>query len=290
MAKGIFNKKTLGTVVKALGPSGWTRGWPASRASGNWEANSTFIFERSAEMRHRMNEIERDVREQLREIHLKLADPATGALRARKLALEQRAYQGIAMLDYASAAPTWMGAYLKGMSPKEKGGLEPGRAGRRLLRRQDSAQRARGRGRQGHGRHPARQRVPEAVHDVLHLLEPQHQPDHRHRQARGRAAAHVRRCEGTGDWAGFRGDVGTLILRSFAYTLGVQAVHHMMHPPKEEDGDEGWLKWFGKQMAMSAFGGVPILRDIVGHYAGGKDYEMSPSRRSSTTPTASPPT
>jgi hypothetical protein len=60
----------------------------------------------------------------------------------------------------------------------------------------------------------------------------------------------------------------------------------MMHPPKEEDGEEGWLKWFGKQMALSAFGGVPIFRDIVGHYAGGKDYEMSPTRRSCTTPTA----
>jgi hypothetical protein len=81
----------------------------------------------------------------------------------------------------------------------------------------------------------------------------------------------------SGNWAGFRGDVGTLVLRSFMYTLGVQAIHHMMHPPKEdEQNPDGWLKWFGKQMALSTFSGVPLARDVVGHWFGGKDYEMSP--------------
>jgi hypothetical protein len=202
-----------------------------------------------------------------------------------KLAVESRAYQGIAMLDMASALPTWMGAYLKGMSPKEKGGLAMGE--------QDAVYFADKTVRNAHGgggvkdmaAGAARQRVPEAVHDVLHLLEPQHQPDHRHGQAR-QASCRARSRRGarrSGDWAGFRGDVGTLVLRSFAYTLGVQAIHHMMHPPKEEDGEEGWLKWFGKQMALSAFGGVPIFRDIVGHWAGGKDYELSPTASMVTT-------
>ena len=89
--------------------------------------------------------------------------------------------------------------------------------------------------------------------------------------------AEYRDAKESGDWAGFRGDVGTLVLRSFMYTLGVQAIHHMMHPPKEDDQNpEGWLMWFGKQMALSGLSGVPLARDVVGHYAGGKDYEMSP--------------
>jgi hypothetical protein len=276
MGKGIFNKKTWAGVMKQLGPEWLDKGLQAFSRDGQWEANSTFIAERSTEMRHRMNEIERDVREQLRDIHLKLADPATGALQRAKLAIEQRAYQGIAMLDYASAAPTWMGAYLKAMTPKAKGGLEMGE--------QDAIYFADKTVRNAHGGGGVKdmaaiQRGNEFQklftmfytfwnHNINRIIDTS-------KRVRELPAGFADARE-TGDWAGFRGDVGTLILRSFMYTLGVQAIHHMMHPPKEEEGEEGWIKWFAKQMAMSASGGVPILRDIAGHYAGGKDYEMSP--------------
>jgi hypothetical protein len=276
MAKGIFNKKALGHGRQGAGPEWLDKGLASFSRDGNWEANSTFIFERSAEMRHRMNEIERDVREQLREIHLKLADPATGALARAKLALEQRAYQGIAMLDYASAAPTWMGAYLKGMTPKEKGGLEPVE--------QDAVYLADKTVRNAHGGGGVKDMAAIQRGNEFQKLFTMFYTFWNHNINRiidtGKRVKELPRtfdeAKESGDWAGFRGDVGTLILRTFAYTLGVQAVHHMMHPPKEQDGDEGWVKWFGKQMAMSAAGGIPILRDIVGHYAGGKDYEMSP--------------
>jgi hypothetical protein len=277
MAKGVFNKKTWGALMKALGPEWLNRGLESFSRDSQWVDNRDFIFERSAEMRHRMNEIERDVREQLRDIHIKLADPALGTVQRAKLAVEMRAYQGIAMLDMASALPTWMGAYLKGMSPKAKGGLAMSEADA-VYFADKTVRNAHGGG--GVKDMAAVQRGNEFQklftmfytfwnHNINRIIDTSKRV--------GELPRTFNEAKESGDWAGFRGDVGTLVLRSFAYTMGVQAIHHMMHPPKEEDGEEGWLKWFGKQMALSAFGGVPIFRDIVGHYAGGKDYEMSPT-------------
>jgi hypothetical protein len=276
MAKGIFNKKTWAGLMKEVGPEWLNKGIASFSRDSSWQANANFIAERSPEMRHRMNEIERDVREQLRDIHLKLADPATGAVMRAKLAVEQRAYQGIAILDMASALPTWMGAYLKGMSPKDKGGLE--------MNEQDAVYYADKTVRNAHGGGGVKdmaavQRGNEFQklftmfytfwnHNINRIIDTA-------KRVKELPAGYAEAKE-TGEWSAFRGDVGNLVLRSLMYTLGVQAVHHMMHPPKEEEGDQGWLKWFAKQMAASAFGGVPLFRDVVGHYAGGKDYEMSP--------------
>jgi hypothetical protein len=276
MAKGMLDAKTWAGLVKTLGPEWMDRGLANFSRSGSWDHNANFITERSPEMRHRMNEIERDVREQLREIEIKLSNPALGAVQRAKLVIESRAYQGIAMLDMASAMPTWMGGYLKAMTPAEKGGLGMGE--------QDAVYFADKTVRNAHGGGGVKdmaavQRGAEFWklftmfytfwnHNINRIIDT------------GKRVKELPRtfsqAQDSGDWAGFRGDVGTLVLRSFAYTLGVQAIHHMMHPPKEEDGQEGWLKWFAKEMSLSAFGGVPIFRDVVGHWAGGKDYELSP--------------
>lgn len=277
MGKGIFNKKTWAGLMKEIGPDWLNRGIESFARDSNWEANANFIAERSAEMRHRMNEYERDVREQLRDIHIKLADPATGAVERARLAIQQRAYQGIAMLDMASALPTWMGAYLKALSPKEKGGLE--------MNEQDAVYFADKTVRNAHGGGGVKDMAAIQRGNEFQKLFTMFYTFWNHNFNRiADTAKRVKElprtyaeAKETGDWAGFRGDVGNLILRSFMYTLGVQAIHHMMHPPKEEDGEEGWVKWFAKQMASSVFGGVPIARDIVAHYAGGKDYEMSPA-------------
>ncbi len=118
-AKGIFDMRTAAAIT-TLGPEWMQRGLDACLRNTDFEANRDFIFDRSDEMRHRMNETERDIREQLREIHLKLMDPATNPLTRARLAITARAYQGIAMLDMASAIPTWIGAYCKALAPAEK--------------------------------------------------------------------------------------------------------------------------------------------------------------------------
>jgi len=276
MAKGTFNSKTLAALT-TLGPEWMEKGIANFIRSNQFEANRDFIFERSAEMRHRSNEIERDVREQLRNIHLQLMDPATGTLARAKLIVESRAYQGIAMLDMASALPTWMGGYLKGITPEAKGGLGMSEADA-VYFADKTVRNAHGGG--GIKDMAAVQRGGEWFklftmfytfwnHNINRIMDTARRI--------GRMPDTFADAQATGDWGKFRGDVGTLILRTFMYTLGVQAVHHLIHPPKQDDRNpEGWLAWFGKAMAASAFGGVPLARDVIAHYTGGQDYEVSP--------------
>lgn len=276
MAKGIFNKKTWAGLMGSLGPEWMNKGLSNFIRSDQFEANRDFIIERSAEMRHRMTEVERDVREQLRAIHLQLMDPATGAAERAKLSITSRAYQGIAILDMASAMPTWMGAYLKGMTPEAKGGLG--------MSEEDAVYFADKTVRNAHGGGGVKDMAAIQRGNEFQKLFTMFYTFWNHNINRIMDTAKrvkelprtYAEAKDTGDWAGFRGDVGTLILRSFMYTLGVQAVHHMMHPPKDDEEAESWLAWFGKQMALSAFGGVPLARDVVAHEFGGKDYEMSP--------------
>ena len=276
MAKGLFNSKTAAAIT-TIGPEWMQKGLDNFMRDTQFAENRDFIFERSAEMRHRSTEIERDVREKLREIQIALMDPATGAIKRATLAVESRAYSGIAMLDMASALPTWMGAYLKGMEKAEKGGLG--------MSEDDAVYFADKTVRNAHGGGGIKDLAQVQRGGELFKLFTMFYTFWNHNINRiadtakriKELPADYKEAKESGDWAGFRGDVGMLAMRTFMYTLGVQAVHHMLHTPKEGEQDaETWLGWFAKQMALSAFSGVPLARDVVGHYAGGKDYELSP--------------
>jgi Spy/CpxP family protein refolding chaperone len=271
MAKGLFNVNTAAALT-TIGPEFMQRGLETMFRGTNFESNRDFIFEKSAEMRHRSTEFERDVREKLREIQIELMNPATSAVRRAQLAIQSRAYSGIAMLDMASAIPTWMGAYLKASTPEARGGLGLG-DGQAVYFADKTVRNAHGGA--GVKDMAAIQRGHEWQklftmfytfwnHNVNRLMDT------------ARRAGELPATAASGDWGKFRGDLGTVILRSMIYTLGVQAIHHMMHPPKDTGDPDSWLAWFGKTMASSAFGGIPIARDVAAHYIQGKDYEMSP--------------
>jgi hypothetical protein len=69
MAKGIFNKKTWAGAGEGARPRVAGQGHGELLARDNWEEERQLHHGALGEMRHRMNEIERDVREQLRDIH-----------------------------------------------------------------------------------------------------------------------------------------------------------------------------------------------------------------------------
>ncbi|AQW29130.1 hypothetical protein JK151_08845 [Ralstonia syzygii subsp. celebesensis] len=240
-----------------------------------WSANRDFIFERSGEMRNRMNEVDRDVREHLREINVRLMDPASGAVSRGADIMKAHAYQGIAMLDMASALPTWMGAYKKAMSPVDKGGLGLGE--------QDAVYFADKTVRNAHGGTGVKdlaavQRGPEFFklftmfytfwnHNVNRLMDTAKLVTSSEHRAAMKEANH---------WTDT--DVaGTVVMRTLIYTLGVQVMHGLFHPPKDDAGEESWLKWAGKEFLSSAFAGIPILRDLSAHYLTGKDYSVTPA-------------
>jgi len=69
----------------------------------------------------------------------------------------------------------------------------------------------------------------------------------------------------------------TVIMRTLVYTLGVQVLHSLVHPPKEGADEESWLAWAAKEMTAAAFGGIPIARDLSAHFLTGRDYSVTPA-------------
>lgn len=252
--------------IAEVGPVWFGKGLADFADPRAWAENRDFVFERSGEMRNRMNEVDRDVREHLREIDVRLMDTTSGAIARGADLMKAHAYQGIAMLDMASALPTWMGAYHKGMAPVEKGG--------KGLSEQDAIYFADKTVRNAHGGTGVKdlaavQRGPEFFklftmfytfwnHNVNRLMDT------------GRLAADARTWKDSTQAA-------TVIMRFLIYTLGVQTMHHMLHPQKDDEGETHWLAWAGKEFVSAAFAGIPILRDLSAHYLGGKDYSVTPA-------------
>jgi hypothetical protein len=238
-----------------------------------WAANRDFIFERSGEMRNRMNEVDRDIREHLREIELRIMNPATGAYARATDGMKAHAYQGIAMLDMASALPTWMGAYLKGMTSKKDGGLE--------MSEQDAIYFADKTVRNAHGGTGVKdlaavQRGPEFFklfsmfytfwnHNINRIIDT------------ARMAKELPATFRSGDKVQFRGDLGSVVMRTLIYTFGVQIMHHMLHPPKDDAEEQSWFAWAAKEIGLAATAGIPIVRDLAAHYIAGKDYSVTPA-------------
>lgn len=259
--------------IAEVGPGWFGKGLADFANPAQWTANRDFIFERSGEMRNRMNEVDRDVREHLREIDLRLMDTTTGIVARGTDLMKAHAYQGIAMLDMASALPTWMGAYHKGMAPAEQGGKGMSEA--------DAVYFADKTVRNAHGGTGVKdmaaiQRGPEFLklftmfytfwnHNVNRLMDT------------ARMAKELPDTYRTGMPGEFRGDLGTVIMRTLIYTLGIQAMHSMLHPSKDDQGDTNWLAWAGKEFTAAAFSGIPVLRDLSAHYLTGKDYSATPA-------------
>jgi hypothetical protein len=144
--------------VAELGPKWFAKGLADFANPTSGPRTSDFVFERSGEMRNRMNEVDRDVREHLREIDLRLMDPTTGALARGTDLMKAHAYQGIADARHGQRAADLDGRLPQGAWRRKRRRQGAGRAGRRLLRRQDGAQRPRRHRREGLG---AVQRGPE---------------------------------------------------------------------------------------------------------------------------------
>lgn len=235
--------------------------------------NTEFIYARSGEMRNRMNEIDRDIREHLREIDLRLMDTTTSMAARGADWMRAKAYMGIGALDWISAMPTWMAAYNKGLAPESAGG--------RGLGEQDAIYFADKTVRNAHGGtgvkdQAAVQRGPEFFklftmfytfwnHNVNRLMDT------------ARMAGELPETYRGGDMGKFRGDLGNVILRTMIYTLGIQAMHGIFHPPKEGEESKSWAVWAAKQFAMAAISGIPVLRDIGAYAIGGKDYSATPA-------------
>jgi hypothetical protein len=260
--------------VAELGPVWFGKGLADFSNPLQWKANKEAIFAKSSEMRDRADEVDRDIREHLRSLDTALMDPTSSAMARGANLLRSHAYDLIGGLDMATALPTWQGAYLKGMSPIEKGGLG--------MSEQDAVYFADKTVRNAHGGTGVKdmaaiQRGSEFQklftmfytfwnHNVNRLIDTGKLIGSAEHRAAMKEANH---------WSDSQ-LAATIILRTLVYTIGVQTMHAIFHPPKDGDPDS-WLMYAAKEMGSVAFGGIPIARDIYAHYATGRDYSATPA-------------
>jgi hypothetical protein len=234
-----------------------------------------FVFERSSEMRNRMNEVDRDVRDALREMDLHATEGVEGAATKAVEPVKRFAYYGISMLDMASALPTWLGAYNRG--------LHEGHSEDQAIYEADKAVRnAHGGG--GTKDLAAIQRGPEWQKLFTMFYSFWNHFYNRQRDI-ARTAAGIPDQLRQGDYAGARRDFAMVLARSWFYFIIPQLLHAALKPPPpgSQNEDQHWLAWAAEEIGMGMFSGIPVVRDIASSIGTGRDYTPTPAAQVITT-------
>ena len=218
-----------------------------------------FITSVSAEMRNRSGEIDRDVRDALRDTMGK-----SGVIPA----LARFSHYGVAMLDMGSALPTWMGAYRKAQAE----GMED----------TDAVAYADKTVRNAHGANGAPdlaaiQRGSEAQKLMTMFYGFFNHIYNRQVVGVQSAVSGVRNLR-AGQFGAARGDFAHSAATFFFYLAMPALIEAMVAEglPSGQDGD-GWLEWAAKAIGGAIPAGVPVLRDVANAAIHGKDYAMSPT-------------
>ncbi len=211
-----------------------------------------FVFSKSGEMRNRMNEVDRDMRDVLRE---------TGNDHGPLATVRRFSMQGVAMLDMASAMPTWLAGYNEAL----KGGVDDAGA---VYAADQMVRNAHGAG--GAKDTAAIQRGSETqkLFTMFYTFW-----NHLYNRQRDlfRDAGQMKSA----------GDFGSVLARSFFYLIAPPVIHGLISgggPTTNDDGEqEGWAGWAAKHIALGLVSGVPVVRDVAGAIGSGRAYQMSPA-------------
>lgn len=247
----------LSNSVGELGPRWMLQG--SREFFGSWDKMKRqydFITGASAEMRHRMNEIDRDVRDAVRDSMGKTGWIADA---------QRFGHYGVGMLDMLSALPTWMGAYRKAQSK----GMEE----------LDAVAFADKTVRNAHGANGAPDMAAIQRGSETQKLFTMFYGFFNHiynRQVTGaRSAVSGVRNLRVGDYAAARSDFAKT-LSTFFFYLAVPALIEaaVSEGAPSQIGD--WPGWAAKAVLGEIPAGVPVLRDAADAAIHGRSYDMSP--------------
>jgi hypothetical protein len=215
-----------------------------------------FVYSRSPEMAHRMETVDRDIRDGLRDLVNKEGPVAK---------VKRFAYYGISMLDMGSALPTWLGAYEKALAPEAKGGMG-------MKNEQDAIYFADKSVRNAHGSGNAEDLPAIQFGNEFQKLTTMFYTFW------GRF--YNRQVDIGRDWAGAiksrdAGDFAAVLARSWWYFVMPIIAHTVIKGQWPKD-DEGWIEWAAKELGLSLFSGIPVARDIANWKLGGNQYRPSP--------------
>ncbi|TDY26307.1 hypothetical protein B0G81_6817 [Paraburkholderia sp. BL6665CI2N2] len=262
----IHGGSALSNSIGEIGTRWMMSGIHAFDTPAKWAATRDFVFERSGEMRNRMNEVDRDVRDALREMEAHgNRNPAQKAYDGAR----RFAYYGISMLDMGSAMPTWVGAYNKG--------LHEG------LSEQDAVYSADKAVRNAHGGGGSKdlsaiQRGPEFQKLFTMFYSFWNHFYNRQRDI-GRRAGQALDAARQGDYRQARGDFAMVMARSWFYFVIPQLVHAALKPAasQKQAEQQSWPTWAAEEIGLGLMSGIPVFRDIANSAMSGRDYEATPA-------------
>ncbi|MBD1412791.1 hypothetical protein NUJ30_08775 [Burkholderia contaminans] len=252
--------------VGEIGARWMLSGIHAFDTPAKWAATRDFVFERSGEMRNRMNEVDRDVRDALREMEQHSnRNPAQKAYDGAR----RFAYYGISMLDMGSAMPTWVGAYNKS--------LHEGMSEQDAVYAADKAVRnAHGGG--GSKDLAAIQRGPEFQKLFTMFYSFWNHFYNRQRDI-GRRAVQAYGTAREGDYGQAARDFAMVAARSWFYFVIPQLIHAALKPApgQQQHEDQSWPAWAAEEIGLGLLSGIPVFRDIASAAMSGRDYEATPA-------------
>ncbi|NIF51401.1 hypothetical protein [Burkholderia sp. Ax-1724] len=262
----IHGGSALSNSVGEIGPRWMASGIRAFDTPSKWASTRDFVFERSGEMRNRMNEVDRDVRDALREMETHgNQNPAQKAYDGAR----RFAYYGISMLDMGSAMPTWVGAYNKAMHEG--------------MSEQDAVYSADKAVRNAHGGGGTKdlaaiQRGPEFQKLFTMFYSFWNHFYNRQRDIARRAGDAIDLAR-QGDYHAAARDFAMVAARSWFYFVIPQLIHAAFKPAASTQNDDGqsWASWAAEEIGLGLVSGVPVLRDIASAAASGRDYEATPA-------------
>jgi hypothetical protein len=264
----VHGATALSNSVGEVGPRWMASGMKSFLSEGAMTGARDFIFERSGEMRNRMNEIDRDVRDALREMDLHSQGAAVSSAAKGLDAVKRFAYFGVAQLDMLSALPTWMGAYNKS--------LHEGMSEQDAIYAADKAVRnAHGAG--GVKDLAAVQRSKSEFFKLTTMFYSFWNHFYNRQRDIARTAASIPGSIQDGNYQKAAGDFGMVLARSLFYFAVPQLLHALINPHKGQgDDSEPLALWAAKDIGLGLFSGIPIVRDLATSAMTGSDYKLSP--------------
>lgn len=266
----IHGLSALSNSIGEIGAKWMAKGTAQFATPDRWKATRDFIFERSPEMATRMNEVDRNVTEAINQINEHAKEFGARSV-AQKIFdnATKFAFHGVAMLDMASAMPTWMGAYLKAMAHERDGGLNMSEDAAI-----DYANRA---VRNAHGGGGVKdlaavQRSKGAMSLATMFYSFW---NHMYNRQRDLARAYGQLATQGGSVK----DFSAVLARSFWYFVVPQLIHALLKPSQDKDKDDslaGHAKHIGEEVALGTVSGVPVMRDLANALVNGRDYAITP--------------
>lgn len=219
-----------------------------------------FVAERSGEAVQRVDTMDRDIRDNARQLAGRI-DP----LRAVK----QYAFYGIGMMDRVVVTGTWIGAYNKALASGASEADAAYAADKAIRQSQgsgaakDLARVQRGTGKAG-----------EAL-KILTMFYSYMSAFYQRERQLGRDIGEAVRERRPGDFPG-------LLMRAW-WLFFVPAVLSELVAGRGPEEDEDWGLWAFQQMLVNALGPIPVVRDIAAGLESGFGYKFSPAAGLGTT-------